>query len=225
MYRETSTEFEWIHQNENRGDIIVLMSFLLIEWIDFPYFLDPIFNNMCVTGSEYSARQNSLSVHLELTFYSSKVHRNSRERKRKPDLDGPGRWLCQLSLRGMMGSQMVLGRTRHTKTDFSIPCFCFFFSGKGGRLGNCSPLWYEPLFRIASVFDGAKRHARHPCVSWFPCRYTQSTCVIRQCVLLGGNIVIRLVGRTVWAASRPILGGRPQKIWRKNRSDVYQTCR
>ena len=135
MYRETSTEFEWIHQNENRGDIIVLMSFLLIEWIDFPYFLDPIFNNMCVTGSEYSARQNSLSVHLELTFYSSKVHRNSRERKRKPDLDGPGRWLCQLSLRGMMGSQMVLGRTRHTKTDFSIPCFfvfVFFFRRKGG---------------------------------------------------------------------------------------------
>lgn len=141
-------------------DNSISMSFLLIEWIDFSYW------TRCVTGSEYSTRQNSLSVHLELTFYSSKVHRNSRERERgnpiRMDLLVVGH-ICQLSLDPKWNWVASLVTQ---KTDFST--FSFFW---GGGWVIVSPLWYAPLFQIASVFDGAKRHARHPCVFWFPCRY------------------------------------------------------
>ena len=143
-------------------DNSISMSFLLIEWIDFSYW------TRCVTGSEYSTRQNSLSVHLELTFYSSKVlHRNSREREREETRSG---WICwslaiYVSYRWIQNG-IGSHHSSHKKRTF-LPSL--FFGGGGWVI--VSPLWYAPLFQIASVFDGAKRHARHPCVSWFPCRY------------------------------------------------------
>lgn len=163
-------------------DNSISMSFLLIEWIDFSYW------TRCVTGSEYSTRQNSLSVHLELTFYSSKVlHRNSRERERerKLDLDGSaGRWPYMSVI---VGSKMELGRiTRHTKNGLFY--LLFFLGGGRGKLGNCFSLVIcATVSNCVRVWWSQTARAPSVCLLIPLPIYVQSTCVIRQCVL-GGSI-------------------------------------